>query len=84
VAFVISPSKYNMPIDLSLGVLFPLHAHVGINAIVTDYVPKAIQSSARFGLAGATSIAILGLLKLNVFGVGMTETIKSLWRKKKL
>lgn len=82
-AFVISPSVYNMPIDITLGFLFPMHSHVALNCVISDYVPKALQSSARGGLLGVTIVSILGLLKLNIGGVGMTESIKSLWRKKK-
>ena len=81
-AFMISPSPYNMPIDLALGFIFPLHAHVGLNAVVSDYVPKVLQTSARLGLLGVTGITLVGLLKLNVMGPGLTESIKSLWRKK--
>lgn len=81
-AFMISPSPYNMPIDLSLGFIFPLHAHVGLNAVISDYVPKALQTTARLGLLGVTGITLIGLLKLNVMGPGLTESIKSLWRKK--
>jgi hypothetical protein len=31
---------------------------------------------------GVTAITILGLLKLNIMGDGMTESVKSLWRDK--
>ena len=81
-AFMISPSPYNMPIDLTLGFIFPLHAHVGLNAVISDYVPKVLQTTARVGLLGVTGVTLLGLLKLNVMGPGLTESIKSLWRKK--
>ena len=80
-AFIISPSKLNMPIDLTLGVLFPFHAHFGLNAIISDYLPKVVQTPARFGLMGCTLVATAGLLKLNLTGCGLTESLKSLWRK---
>ena len=81
-AFVISPSKMNMPIDITLGILFPLHSHIALNAIVSDYVPATYRSVARPTLLGVTVITLAGLLRLNFGGVGITETIKSLWRKK--
>lgn len=81
-AFVISPSKMNMPIDISLGILFPLHAHIALNAIVSDYVPVAYRSVARPTLLGVTVITLAGLIRLNFTGAGITETIKSVWRKK--
>jgi succinate dehydrogenase (ubiquinone) membrane anchor subunit len=73
----------NMPVDLALGILFPFHSHVALNYVITDYVPKAGRSAARAALLAATVIAAAGLLKLNVEGPGLTETIKSLWRAPK-
>ncbi len=81
IAFILSPSMLNMPVDIALGVLFPLHAHVGMNYVISDYVPKALRSLARAGLLGVTIITAAGLLKLNLTGAGVTETFKSLWRK---
>lgn len=34
----------------------------------------------RYGLLGASGITALGLLKLNLFGPGLTDTVRSLWR----
>jgi hypothetical protein len=34
----------------------------------------------RYGLLGASGVAALGLLKLNVFGPGITDTVRSLWK----
>lgn len=62
--------------------LFPAHAHVAMNYVVSDYVPKAARSMARVGLLGVTIITAAGLLKLNLTGEGLTETLKSMWRKK--
>lgn len=33
-------------------------------------------------MLGATGITMAGLLKLNLAGPGVTESVKSLWRKK--
>lgn len=68
--------------DILLGVIFPAHAHVAMNYVVSDYVPKAARSVARMGLLGVTIITAAGLLKLNLTGPGLTETLKSMWRKK--
>ena len=69
-----------MPVDISLGLLFPLHAHIALNAIISDYVPKALKVSARYSLLGITIITTVGLLKLNIFGPGVTDVIKNMWR----
>jgi succinate dehydrogenase (ubiquinone) membrane anchor subunit len=79
ISFVLSPSPMNKPIDFTLGVLFPLHAHVGLNYVITDYVPKAIRTVARVSLLGVTGLTCVGLLQLNMNGVGMTQAIKNLW-----
>ena len=60
-----------------------MHAHIGFNYIISDYVPKASRAMARYALAGVTGITILGLTKLNFDGPGLTESFKSLWREEK-
>lgn len=80
-AFVLSPSPLNLPVDIVLGVLFPLHSHVALNYVISDYVPKSARGAARFAVLGATIVALAGLFKLNLQGPGLTETVKSFWRK---
>lgn len=36
---------------------------------------------ARIGVLGMSTITYLGLTKLNLFGEGITETVKGLWRR---
>ena len=31
--------------DLALGVVLPFHAHVGLNAVISDYIPYAWRSA---------------------------------------
>jgi succinate dehydrogenase (ubiquinone) membrane anchor subunit len=83
VAFVLSPSPMNLPVDLALGVMFPLHAHIGMNYVISDYVPKATRGLARGSLLAFSVITAAGLLRLNVQGAGLTDTVKSVWRTKK-
>ena len=80
---VLSPSVFNKPIDLALGVVIPLHSNIGLNYVISDYVPQALRTASRAGVAGLTLVTVLGLLKLNTSGPGLTETLKSLWREKK-
>ena len=54
-----------------------------MNYVLTDYVPKiskAALAPARGALMGVTALSILGLVKLNLEGPGVTGTLKSLWR----
>lgn len=80
VALALSPSKLNIPVDVALGLIFPIHAHIGMNYVISDYVPKGLRGAARTGWLGVTAITILGLLKLNLLGDGMTESVKSMFR----
>lgn len=66
-----------------MGVAFPIHGHVGMNGVITDYVPKSFRPLARYGLLASTLLSLLGLLKLNLLGPGLTETYLSLWRTPK-
>lgn len=81
-AFVVPP-PLTFPVDLFLSVAFPLHAHIGMNAVISDYAVKAFGKGglrpARFGMLGFTAVSTLGLLKLTVAGPGLIATIKSLW-----
>ncbi len=52
-----------------------------MNYVVSDYIPKASRGPARALVLVTTIIAAAGILKLNLEGPGLTETIKSLWRK---
>ena len=87
VAFILSPSALNMPIDVALGIMLPIHGHIGMNMVITDYAKKLFGKGAvgpaRYAMLGVTGITIVGLAKLNMSGPGITETVKSFWRPKK-
>ena len=83
-AFLLSPSSFCFPVDLALGVVFPVHAHIGMNYVITDYIPKlfgnAARGPSRIIMCGITGLTTLGLVKLNVEGPGITGALKALWR----
>ena len=83
VALVLSPSILNIPLDYALAVGLPFHAHVGLNYVISDYVPKQMRGFARMGLFGVTLCTVFGILTLNWEGPGLTQTIKGLWQPKK-
>jgi succinate dehydrogenase (ubiquinone) membrane anchor subunit len=80
-AVVFSPSPLSLPVDLALGVILPVHAHIGMNNVISDYVPKNFSTLARLGWLGATSLMFLGLLRVNLEGPGITEIVKTVWRE---
>lgn len=83
VALILSPSALNFPLDIALGVAFPVHIHIGFNYIITDYCPKQFKAPAQWGMVALTAIMIIGLLKINLTGPGLTELVKSVWREPK-
>lgn len=80
IAFL-APASVALPLDVALGVLFPLHGHIAMNYVVTDYVPKGARSMARGALLLTSVIAAIGLAKLNFAGDGVTGTVKAMWKK---
>lgn len=47
VAFLGHPSV-SFPVDCILGTVIPIHAHIGLNSVISDYVPKALRSKYLF------------------------------------
>lgn len=64
-----------------LAAAIPVHMHITTNACVTDYVPTRYRAPVRAAVLGASAIAYLGIMKVNLSGPGLTETVKALWRK---
>lgn len=80
IAFV-APSAVSTPIDVLLAATLPLHGHIGMNFVISDYVPKHLRGAARAGVVGVTLLMTAGLLKL-AFGPGITKSLKNLWEPK--
>ena len=85
-ALLVSPSPMVTPFDFALGIVLPIHSHIAMNMVVTDYAKKLFGKGAimpsRYAMLALTGSTILGLTKLNMSGPGITETIKSFWRPK--
>jgi len=69
-------------VDAGLALAVPLHGHIAMNYVVTDYVPKSVAGAARWGVLGASALTFAGLAKLAIAGPGVTPTVKALWTKK--
>ena len=84
VALITSSTALQMPFDLLLGIALPIHGHIGLNLVGTDYVGKFLGKGFvgpfRMVMVGFTGVTMLGLLKLNLTGPGITESVKSFWR----
>lgn len=71
---------------MALGVLLPLHSHVGFGAIITDYLPARkfprIYPITRTLLYVATAGTLYGLYQYNTSDVGICEGVQTLWEAK--
>ncbi|KAG2493622.1 hypothetical protein HYH03_008139 [Edaphochlamys debaryana] len=67
--------------DFVFSFAIPIHSHICMNACVTDYLPYAARGPARVGVLGMSVITYLGIMKVNLSGPGLTETVRGLWRK---
>ena len=83
VALVLSPSLLNFPVDFALGLIIPVHMHIGLVGVTEDYVPRPQQGAARLVLAVLSVLTAIGLLKINLCGAGITESVKCIWREPK-
>jgi len=81
VAFVLSPSFLAWPVDMLIGAVIPLHMYIGCVHVIQDYIPKPYQSPSRLLMLLAAVFTFFGLLKVNMCGPGIIESIKSLWRE---
>lgn len=74
------------PVDLALGVLLPLHSHLGFGAIITDYIPARkfpkAYPAARALLYISTVGVLYGLFEYNTSDVGICEGVRTLWTAK--
>ena len=64
ICLMTSQSMLQLPFDLLLGVALPIHGHIGMNQVGTDYVAKVFGKGAigpfRLAMAGFTGITMLG------------------------
>jgi succinate dehydrogenase (ubiquinone) membrane anchor subunit len=69
-------------VDFGLGLIIPLHFHIGMRSIIVDYVHgDSSQKLALAALAGVTVLTAIGLTKFNLSDVGITEGVKQVWVK---
>ncbi|WIA13062.1 hypothetical protein OEZ86_006356 [Tetradesmus obliquus] len=67
--------------DWTLSLAIPLHMQITTNALVTDYVPTRFRAPVRAAILASSLVTYLGIMKVNLAGPGLTETVKTLWRK---
>ncbi|RKO82756.1 CybS-domain-containing protein, partial [Blyttiomyces helicus] len=82
-AYAVGPQPY---IDLALGVVIPLHTHIGFGAIIEDYLPQrrtgVIYKLANGTLYVATGLVLYGAYQFNTNDIGITAFVGRLWTGK--
>lgn len=75
-------------VDFGLGFVIPIHAHIGIGAVITDYLPGRkfpfINKVANVTLYALTLGTIYGLYQYNTNEIGISEGVRRLWKKEKV
>ncbi|KAJ3093266.1 membrane anchor subunit of succinate dehydrogenase, Sdh4 [Physocladia obscura] len=73
-------------VDLGLGVVIPLHTHLGFDVMIQDYVPKRefgiLNTILTWALRATTAVVLYGCFVFNTTDVGITAFIKRLWTGK--
>ncbi|KAJ3274890.1 membrane anchor subunit of succinate dehydrogenase, Sdh4 [Terramyces sp. JEL0728] len=76
----------NTLVDIALGIVLPLHCHIGFDAMITDYFPerkyKVLYHITTWALRVVTVIALFGCFIINSKDVGLTNLTKKLWTGK--
>ncbi|KAI9335375.1 CybS-domain-containing protein [Zopfochytrium polystomum] len=79
-AFIAGPIP---AVDLALGVVIPIHTHIGFDACIQDYVHErkygVLQAVAKGALYAGTGLTLYGLYQFNTKDVGITQFIADLW-----
>ena len=76
-----APTLYTVA-NFGLGVLVPLHAHVGMRSVILDYVHgDGAQKAALMAMAGVTVATVAGLTYFNAADVGLLPGVRALFVK---
>ncbi|KAI9322720.1 CybS-domain-containing protein [Dichotomocladium elegans] len=70
-------------LDTLFGVVLPLHLHIGLDALIVDYLNErkapVIGKIAKATLYAATAGVLVGCYQFNTNDIGLTELIARVW-----
>ncbi|KAI8866741.1 hypothetical protein GQ42DRAFT_165294, partial [Ramicandelaber brevisporus] len=70
--------------DLLLGLVLPIHCHIGFGACITDYVPVRKygkwNTAAVWALRAGTLATLVACYNFNTTDVGLTELVVRSWK----
>lgn len=63
-----------------LDIAVPIHSYIGVNAVISDYVPLAMRPASRWACLGAHGLMFAGLSAMtSQYGLGPVSAVKYLW-----
>ena len=86
---VVTSSPLSTVLDLSMGFIVPLHAHIGMRSVLVDYMPhmgvqdESMQKAILMGLGAFTVVSAAALLKFNITDVGLSGFVRRFWMRNK-
>lgn len=73
-------------VDFLLGIVVPIHCHLGFDAMITDYYPKrsspVMNGVLSWTLRLSTLLALYGCYQFNTNDVGLTALVGRVWTAK--
>jgi hypothetical protein len=52
-SFGVQGSLPRKAVDVGLGIAIPVHSHIALNAVISDYVPKSVRGTPSFQLCAS-------------------------------
>jgi hypothetical protein len=75
--------------DFGLGIVIPLHFHIGMRSVLVDYMvhlgisDNAVQQIVMYLLGAMTLLTAGSLTKFNITDMGITAAVRRPWIKKR-
>lgn len=85
---IVSSGSVTTAIDLAMGVVVPLHFHIGMRSVLVDYLvhvginDPSYQQIAMYGLGVLTLVTAGALTRFNLADMGITAAVCRPWVKK--
>lgn len=76
-------------VDLAMGVVVPLHFHIGMRSIMVDYLvhlgvaDRTVQQVAMYALGVVTLLTAAALTRFNLADMGITNVVRRPFIKKR-
>lgn len=66
--------------DTALGIVLPLHAHLGMSSVIEDYAThRPTRTALKTALALCTAATTAVGLNFNINGLGMGSALRHVW-----